>query len=373
MTATATKLPNERQEVREPAPPRLVLIPWHQMHLPPKRESLIADLLDRGAMSIEYGASGSGKTFDALDKAAHVALGWNWRGRTVRQGAVVYVAAEGGLGIEERLTAFRIHHQIDVTKVPLYVIPEPIDLCRSDADAKLLIQRIRELPPGPPDLELIVVDTLSRALSGGNENDSSDMGKFVAHCDRLRLETKAHVMVIHHAGKDDSRGARGHSLLKAAADTEIEVSKSETGIATATVAKQRDHRTGDTFAFRLMSVEIGQDVEGKSVTSCVVVAADAPIKSAAPKTASMPKAARTALRALAEAINEQGEQPPANGHIPHNAKVVNVEAWRQTAYRMGISAADSTDRARQAAFKRASDYLIGSNRVGFWDDSAWLA
>ena len=59
-------------------------------------------------MSVFYGASGCGKTFLALDLAAHVALGWNWRERKLKQGTVIYIAAEGGLGIEERLTGFRL-------------------------------------------------------------------------------------------------------------------------------------------------------------------------------------------------------------------------------------------------------------------------
>ena len=105
----------------------------------------------------------------------------------------------------------------------LYVVPEPIDLCRSTADADLLLKRIAELPT----LSLIVVDTLSRAMSGGNENSPEDMGKFVTNCDRIRIASGAHLMVIHHTGKDDAKGARGHSLLRAAADTEIEVSREQ--------------------------------------------------------------------------------------------------------------------------------------------------
>ena len=181
----------------------------------------------------------------------------------MRPGAVVYIAAEGGLGIEERLTAFRYRHDVEADGVPLYVIPEPIDLCRSDADAKLLLARLAELPPEPA-IEILVIDTLSRAMAGGNENSPDDMGRFVRHCDRLRIETRAHLMVIHHAGKDEGKGARGHSLLKAAADTEIEITKCEgSRVAQATVVKQRDHPTGATFGFRLEPIEIGQHEDGE--------------------------------------------------------------------------------------------------------------
>jgi hypothetical protein len=315
-----------------------------------------------------YGASGCGKTFLALDLAAHVALGRNWRERKLNQGTVIYIAAEGGLGIEERLTAFRLHHEIDVTDVPLHVIAEPMDLCRSAGDVELLTERCQALSP----VSLIVVDTLSRVMAGGNENGPDDMGRFVANCDRLRLSTGAHVLVIHHSGKDDTRGARGHSLLKAAADTEIAVEKDEiSGMITAKVAKQRDHRVGDAFALRLLPVEIGRDENGEALTSCVVEPGVAGLVRTEPKAKRIPKAAQIALRALTEAVDEQGVIPPASNHIPARVKIVSVSVWRQQAYRRGISTS-SEERARQQAFKRASEHLIGVNRVGIWDDQVWL-
>jgi hypothetical protein len=347
---------------------RLIPIAWRELSSLPKRASLISDLLDIAGMSVVYGASGCGKTFLALDLAAHIVLGWNWRERKLNQGTAIYIAAEGGLGIEERLTGFRVHHKIDVTDVPLYVIAEPMDLCRSAEDVALLTERCDRLSP----VSLIVVDTLSRVMAGGNENAPDDMGRFVANCDRLRLSTGAHVLVIHHSGKDDGRGARGHSLLKAAADTEIVIEKDEvSGVVTATVAKQRDHRIGDLFAFRLIPVEIGTDENGEPVTSCVVEPETGSVVRTEAKRQRDPKAAQIALRALAEAVDEQGAVPPSSNHIPTRIKVVSVSVWRQQAYLRGISTS-SEERARQQAFKRASEHLIGVNRVGIWDDQVWL-
>ena len=303
---------------------RLIPIPWSEIHCLPRREPIIGGLLDRAAMSVVFGGSNTGKTFFTLDLSACIALDREWRGRKVRHGAVVYIAAEGGLGIEERLTAYRLHHDVKTTGVPLYVIPEPIDLCKSDTDVNLLLQRLAALP-AEPSIELIVIDTLSRALAGGNENGADDMGAFVRHCDRLRAVSRAHVLVIHHAGKDEGRGARGHSLLRAAADTEIEVSKSELpNVATAEVVKQRDRLSGDKFSFALKSLDIGQDDDGAPVTSCVVVVTDRPAGTA--KKANLPKAAVIALRALAEAVDEQGK-PSTTGapQIPSSVKVVSQD------------------------------------------------
>lgn len=363
--------PGEHVEQHEPPKARLVPIPWSDLHSLPKREPLVGGLLDRVGMSVLFGGSNTGKTFFGLDLSARVALDWPWRGRTIRHGAVVYIAAEGGLGIEERLTAFRYHHDIEADGVPLFVIPEPIDLCRADTDTELLLERIAALPTVLP-VELIVVDTLSRAMAGGNENSPDDMGRFVRHCDTLRLGTEAHLMVIHHAGKDDSRGARGHSLLKAAADTEIEVTKSEaTGNATATVVKQRDHATGDAFGFKLEPVEIGMDADENRVTSCVVVETEGEAPKGERK-GRPPKAAQIALKALHEAVAECGEPAPASNHIPPNARIVSLERWRDYAYRRGISTSDEP-KAKSQAFKRASEHLIAGGTVGVWSEQAWLA
>src|SRR5680860_161577 len=122
MTAARKVVPLETIE-RE----RLRLIPWSEIRLPAKRDALIEGLLDVGSFSIVFGASGSRKTFLAIEIACHVALGWEWRGRVVKQGAVVYIAAEGGGGFGERLTAFKHHHDVDTEGVPLHVIGEAPD------------------------------------------------------------------------------------------------------------------------------------------------------------------------------------------------------------------------------------------------------
>jgi AAA domain len=346
---------------------RLVPVAWSELSSLPKRASLIGGLLDAAAMSVFYGASGCGKTFLALDLAAHVALGWKWRERKLKQGTVVYIAAEGGLGIEERLTAFRLHHNINVDDVPLHVIAEPIDLCRSADDATLLIQRCEALSP----VQMIVVDTLSRVMAGGNENAPDDMGKFVRNCDRLRLTTGAHVLVIHHSGKDDARGARGHSLLKAAADTEIEVAKDElSGVATTKVAKQRDHRIGAVFAFRLLPVEIDRDDDDVPITSCVVEATEAPTTTR--KTArKLSDRQRLALDALAECAATVGKPSPANLELPARTIVVSLTAWREELYVRGVLDRDA--KSPREEFKRVRTSLQARGLIGMRDEIVWKA
>ena len=98
------------------------------------------------------------------------------------------------------------------------------------------------------------------------------MGALVRGADQVRLETGAHLSFVHHTGKDDRKGARGHSLLKAAVDSEIELRRPEgaKGAVTVSVTKQRDLEIGPSFAFRLVDVDLGTNSRGKRITSGVI-------------------------------------------------------------------------------------------------------
>jgi RecA-family ATPase len=229
---------------------------------------LIKGLLDQAAMSVVYGPSNSGKTFFALDLAYHIAASLVWRERRVDGGTVLYLAAEGGNGIANRMVALRqMYGQQDI---PLALRRAGLDLLHPDADVPRVLALAAELACRGP-LRLIVIDTLSRVLAGGDENGPVDMTAFVKNIDRIRQATGAHVMVVHHTGKDIARGARGHSSLRAATDTEIEISLDVEGVTKAIVTKQRDHQSGDEYPFSLKSVPLGVDQDGDEITSCVVV------------------------------------------------------------------------------------------------------
>lgn len=221
---------------------------------------LIEGVLKQGELSVLYGESGIGKSFVALSMAFSVASGSRWAGKEVASMPVVYVAAEGGNGVKKRLIAL-----VDETgreDAPFHLYPGNIDMSRPDAELEPLIATVNQIA----GVGLIVIDTLSRALSGGDESSPVDMGKFVKHADRLRHATGAHVLVVHHSGKDAARGARGHSLLRGALDTEMEVTR---GLFR--VTKQKDDDDEFNCAFRLKPVVLGLDSRNRVVTSCVAI------------------------------------------------------------------------------------------------------
>lgn len=228
---------------------------------------LVKHLLDQGASSVLFGDSNTGKSFFALDLALHIALGWTWRGRKVAQGAVLYVAAESGHGFKKRAIAFRQHYELGDRDVPFYLVPCPVNLLDPEADTQPLIELVKAVEADcGQKVGFIVVDTLARAIAGGDENSSEAMGAFIGNADKLRTATGAHVMAVHHSGKDRSKGARGHSSLRAAIDTEIQIAD---GVAT--VTKSRDSERAAPMPFRLHVVTVGEDADGDPITSCVAL------------------------------------------------------------------------------------------------------
>ena len=315
-----------------------------------------------------YGEPGSGKSFWVLDLCLHVADGIPYCGRAVERGAIIYLALEGGSGIRNRITAARERMGLPAT-TPLILIQCPVDLRRPDADVPKVIATIRLVAKkfGHP-VRAIVVDTLARALAGGNENGSEDMGALVGHADLIRHETGACVIFIHHCGKDAARGMRGHNSLEAATDTAIEVTRGCGKVLTATVVRQRDLEGGQAFAFTLDPVTLGSNQRGKRVTSCVVVPTDIPAEAGNAKLIKLTDTEQIGLRMLDRAMDASGIMATVfDGGM--EGSVVREADWRSMFYREGKPGADPE--AKRKAFQRAVDGLTAKGRIGSRDEFVW--
>jgi RecA-family ATPase len=223
---------------------------------------LVEDVLPEEGLGVIFGAPGSRKTFTAIDLALHIAGGYDhWRGKRVERRICMYLSLEGGRRFSNRLAAWRQFHGLDA---PLfYRCAEKLDLRSHEDDAERVIVAGKAFVEQTGErMGMVVVDTLNRAMPGGNENAVEDMGAFVALCDAIARELQCFVLIVHHSGKDTAKGSRGHSSLLGAIDTEICVADGEM-----TVTKQRDGDTnGLQFAVGLEMVELGTTPTGKPVT-----------------------------------------------------------------------------------------------------------
>jgi hypothetical protein len=225
---------------------------------------IIRDILPRAELAVIIGEPGAGKSFLAFDLAAAIAQGLPWGGFKTLKGRVAYVIAEGTSGGRTRAQAYAKHRGIALEELDVVMFPHAPNLL-DKADARDLAGALKK----HGRFVLIVVDTLAQTSPGGNENSFEDVSRVLANCRALHNATGALICLIHHVGKDKSKGARGHSSLKGAADTEITVERSGHS-RLAKVSKMKDGEDGLEIPFRLVTVELGKDEEGKPVASCVV-------------------------------------------------------------------------------------------------------
>lgn len=275
-TKSATPATFEEDVEDEPTVTRT--LPYVQAsHLPgwePPRE-LIEGMLIEGGMTVIYGDSNTGKSFLTLDMAAHVTLGRDWFGRRVKQGAVVYLAAESPRSIIDRSRA--LADKLDASLDQLFITSCPIDLYDPNGDGLAVVNTITAIEQQHGvKVCMVVADTLARIMGAGDENATKDMGVVVKNVDVIRAATGVQFVLIHHTGKDASKGARGSSALRAATDTEIEVSDpGNQAPKQFKVTKQRDlEGKGEVYGFILNSVRLGMGVFDNVVTTCYVQQAE---------------------------------------------------------------------------------------------------
>ncbi len=224
------------------------------------------NLLGAGDASAVYGVPGCGKSVLVEDIALHVAAGIDWHGRAVKQGAVLFIALERKKLVERRAIAFRERHAIH--NIPFALMGGMFDLRTSHATAAIVETARQVEGETGHGLALIVIDTISRALCGGDENSPKDMGAIVAATSMLQIDTKAHILWVHHMPQDGAERLRGHGALLGAMDTTVHVAKAG-ALRIATVIKANDAEEGESIAFTLEGVTIGPET-----TAPVVVPAE---------------------------------------------------------------------------------------------------
>ena len=236
---------------------------------------LIQDVIPEKSFVALYGPPASFKSFIAMDIAECIASGREWLGKKINgTGPVLYIAGEGHGGIGARIAAIKQHHNTP-DEAQVYVVRSQINLRSSVEDFTNLILAIDELVQGlGVDLRMIVIDTLARAFGGGNENSSDDMGAFIQATGKIQNRYKCSLMLLHHAGKDTTKGLRGHSSLLGAVDTQMEIMRfPETTKGLILMSKQKDGEDGQRYGFEAITVDIDRSDLGLENGSSLVIEA----------------------------------------------------------------------------------------------------
>ncbi len=245
--------------------PAFVLVPFKDVH-PHGNRWLIKGLLASSGLAVIFGAKKNFKSFVALDVALHIASGRSWAGRKVRQGAVVYIVAEGANGFDDRVAANRTASAY-AEDLPFYLIRARPNLGNGPEDAERLIKAISAVISVP--IAAVFVDTLVRTLAGGSENDSG-MHSFINNVEGIADHFGCLAIAIHHVGKDASRGMRGNSALPGAVVTSWLVEKIDRRQARITIDDVKDSEGGLACIADLRSFTYGSDEDGEQETVLIV-------------------------------------------------------------------------------------------------------
>ena len=319
--------------------------------------------LRNGQTSMIYGPSNVGKSFFVIDLVYHVATGQSWNGCRTNQGRVLYIATEGQSGFGQRIEALKrekgFPDEFDVHN--FLVLPEKVNLLNQEylEDLCNLLEH--------DDFSLIVIDTVAMAMGSGSENDNTTIASFLRALEFLRGSSDAHILLVHHTGKEQERGARGHSSLQAAVDTEIAL-KADNGLVSVNPTKQRDYQKCDKLYFLLESVELGHDSDGDPVTSCVVQ-----YTSKADRPAKLSDAKRTMLKGFETALSGAGFELHGHPDLPSETRAVLKSDWKEAVLDDPRFSKDVQEDSRRRSFARLVKELEADGYVGSdHNDCFWL-
>ncbi|MCY4329945.1 MAG: AAA family ATPase [Endozoicomonadaceae bacterium] len=233
-------------------------------------ECLIKDYLPSDSFGVVYGSPGSYKSFHAVSWAASIATGRDWNGKKCTKGTVIYIVGEGGSGVPRRIKGWEVEYNNNNTISNLFTIPQPVFISNNQ-QIDTMIETIKEVERRTrTKVTAVFIDTLARCFAGADENKTADMNMFISGCDKIKTQTGASIVVIHHSGKNDDAGARGSSALRAAADFEFKISRPDGEhyyVLKQTKAKDSDEQ--EAVAFDMAKQFLFTDKDGDEVVTLV--------------------------------------------------------------------------------------------------------
>jgi len=239
-----------------PQPDIFTLLDLDELEALPPPTWLINELIADHGLSIVYGDPGAGKSFIVLDMAMRLAFGMDWHGVEAQRCGVLYIAGEGSRGLGKRVKGWRREHALEGVDAPFLLLPVAVQLLDPQEREKLFRTIDAAMARAGFAVGLVVIDTVSRAIAGQDENGQEAMSLLVGACGDIQNRTGGAVIGVHHSGKDSSRGMRGSTVLLGGCDASLKITKDENGqTVTIEVEKQKDAEEADPFYMTLKKVE----------------------------------------------------------------------------------------------------------------------
>jgi AAA domain len=233
---------------------------------------IVDDLIPEQAVGMIFGASGTFKSFIAIDLCCHMANGMDFIGKETRKAPVLYLASEGGAGIYRRIQAWHKHHGLPISD-DIWLVTTPLILTVKE-QLEALVAAMHRMKVKPA---LVVIDTLSQTFAG-DENSSNDIASYIRAINTdVRAQFGCSAIIIHHTGHNASDRPRGSSAMMANLDFLLGVFKPDPEAPTArvTVAKQKDGDKLEDIYFTMEHMPLGTNKKGKPASSLVSTYNDA--------------------------------------------------------------------------------------------------
>ena len=334
---------------------------------------LVEGLIAVGDIAVFYGAAKTGKSFLTVDLALSLSNGDVWFDRSTRHAKVLYWAGEDFKGLIARRAACTRHKGacgvFSIGDDSLSLAPskaaDTLDALSNVLRYELAPSSLKDpsnyskLPP------VLIVDTWAMLTASMDENSGKDMSAAMAALRELQTRVfNLTIIIIHHGGKDGSRGMRGHSSLLAAVDVAIEVDRSSKGLGRWSVRSARRNPTGATGHFRLKQVSLPHNefsLAGKQLKTCILEEMDAVGKGIT--------LSDKDIQVLDILKSLEGTNAGNPCEVAPNRVAVNVTVFRA---KLKATIFDQTsDDARRKAADRAVAQLINAGKIGRSDDLVW--
>lgn len=343
-----TGILSKLQPVRPPFKSELGFLTWDEIRqkADDPHEYLIEDWLTAREVTVMAGHSQAGKSFFAIDMVMCIARGERFLGKhAVRQGLVLYQAGEGARGLRDlRLPAYIIDKEIKASDfVPIFLLPKSINLFEGETQANFLIKDAQsaEVATGLK-CQIIVIDTITTAVPGADENNGKDMQPVLLRCKRIADEVRCAVLLITHLNAGGTK-IRGWTGIGANVETGIICTETEERdvnnrkIREAQIQKQKDGDKPEPYRFVLRGVKIGVKSDGFTpLTSCVI---DKPAIGLSREDEAKQDFERMNLSdqcilyftSIQDAIDRYGQPPPKelDHKLPINMRVVDMKYVRE--------------------------------------------
>ncbi len=334
---------------------------------------LVEGIIALGDIAVLYGAPKTGKSFIAVDLALAISNGDVWFDRSINASKVLYWAGEDFNGLIARRTAC-IRHKGDcgvfsIGNDPLSLtsskVADTLDALANVLRYELTPSRLEDpinygsLPP------VLIIDTWAMLTASMDENSGKDMSAAMASLRELQARVyNLTIIIIHHAGKDGSRGMRGHSSLLAAVDVAIEVDRSSKGLGRWTVRHARRNQTGATGQFRFKQVVLPasefSNARGQWET-CIVEQLDGVTENC--------ELSEKAMQALDKLKSLEGGNEGITCEAAPHGVAVNLALFKEH-LKSKIFEQSSFD-ARRKATDRAVAQLLKAGKIERLDELVW--